>query len=223
MSLRIFETDESARAPKRVSYDTPDFRLKGGIQVNNRPQALSTWAFSTDENKTAESLSGLFGGEIEVLDVDKGDDRQIVSETNSVDVLISGPKALTTQMVLYGLKGPIHRCDGMYSLMDDDKGEPCGCPADFQARKELSRSGKGPSPEIKLRFQLADQPELGMGLYRTGSWTLVRDLPDIEEELEQRAAESDEPIRATLRLEYVSFTTKTGRNVEYYRPVVEFP
>src|SRR5690606_6582002 len=87
MSLRIFETDPDARPKKRTSnYDTPDFRLKGGIQVNGQPQALSTWAFTTDENKTAEYLSNTFGGEIEVLDNEKGDDLQIVSESASVDV-----------------------------------------------------------------------------------------------------------------------------------------
>lgn len=222
MSLRIFETDETARAPKRVQYDTPDFRLKGGLLVNGRPQALSTWAFSTDEKRTAETLADQFGGEIEVLDVEKGDDHQIVTEVASIDVLFEGPKALSSVMVLYGLdRKPIHRCDGMYSLLEDDKGEPCGCPAEFRARKNLAEKGRGPKPEIKLTFQLLDNPELGIGLYRTGSWTLVRDLPEIEEELERRSGNG--PVSARLKLVHVEFETKAGMNVSYYRPVVEFP
>lgn len=222
MSLRIFETDETARAPKRVQYDTPDFRLKGGLLVNNRPVALSTWAFTTDESETADYLAQTFGGEIEVLDVEKGDDQQIVTEAASIDVLLSGPKALSSVMVLYGMdRKPIHRCDGMFSLLDDDKGEPCGCPPEFKARKDRANNGRGPKPEIKLNFQLADNPELGIGLYRTGSWTLVRDLPEIEAELEAR--QGDEPIAAKLKLVHVEFVTNAGMNVSYYRPVVEFP
>lgn len=221
MSLRIFETDPDARPKKRTNYEAPDFRLKGGLMVNGQPQALDTWAFTTDEPATATYLSETYGGEIEVLDVEKGDDQQIVSTSTSVEILITSAKALTTTMVLYGMNGPIHKCDGAYSLLEDEEGEPCGCPASFAERKALARKGRGPSPEIKLRFQLADNPELGTGLYRTGSWTLVKDIPDLEDEIAGHFAHSDEPIRATLKLVLVEFTTKAGMDVKFYRPVVE--
>lgn len=144
-----------------------------------------------------------------------------MTEAASIDILLEGPKALSAVMVLYGMdRKPIHRCDGMYSLLEDDKGEPCGCPAEFKARKNLAEKGRGPKPEIKLTFQLADNPELGIGMYRTGSWTLVRDLPEIEEELGDR--EGNGPIRARLKLVHVEFTTNAGQNVSYHRPVVEF-
>lgn len=221
MSLRIFETDPDARPKKRVNYDTPDFRLKGGLMVNGQPQALSTWAFSTDESATSSYFAETYGGEVEVLDVEKGDDQLVVTETSSVEVLITSAKSLTTVMVLYGMNGPIHKCDGAYSLLEDEEGEPCGCPAAFAERKALARKGRGPSPEIKLRFQLADNPELGTGLYRTGSWTLVKDIPQLEDDLAAHFAHSDEPIAATLRLEHVEFTTKAGMDVSFYRPVID--
>ncbi|QUH01432.1 hypothetical protein HUO13_11980 [Saccharopolyspora erythraea] len=221
MSLRIFETDPEAAAKKRTGPSfTPDFRLRGGLVANGQPVALSTWAFTTEDPTIAPTFAEKFGGEVEVLDVEKGDDQRIVTETASVDVLIDGPKSLSTVMVLYGMNGPIHKCDGMYSLLEDEEGEPCGCPAGFAERKALAKKGRGPSPEIKLTFQLADAPDLGIGLYRTGSWSLVRDLPEIERELEARAG--DTPIRARLKLVLVEFTTKAGMDVSYHRPVVEF-
>lgn len=222
MSLRIFETDPDARPKKRTFTDAPDFRLRGGLMVNGQPQALNTWAFTTSEPETAAYFADTYGGEIEVLDVEKGDDQLVVTETASVDVLITSAKALKTTMVLYGLNGPIHRCDGMYSLLDDDEeGTPCGCPSSFAERKALARKGRGPSPEIKLTFQLADNPELGIGLYRTGSWSLVKDIPDLEDAIAGHFAHSDEPMRATLKLVLVEFTTKAGLDVSFHRPVIE--
>lgn len=223
MSLRIFETDPDARPKRRTATFNPDFRLRGGIVANGNPQALDTWAFTTDDPTIVSEFAERFGGEVEVLDVEKGDDQRVISETASLDILIEGPKALSSVMVLYGMNGPIHKCDGMYSLLEDEEGDPCGCPASFQERKALARKGRGPGPEIRLTFQLADAPHLGVGQYRTGSWSLARDIPDVEDQLARLAEEANgEMIRARLKLEHVEFTTKAGMDVSFHRPVIEF-
>ena len=142
MSLRIFETDPEARPKKRDRFSSDlVFNLKSGIQVNNAPVALDNWGFTTDDPEVADEIAERFGGEVEELDVAKGDDHRVISETNTLDVLVSGQDALRSRMVLFGMQGIIHECDGMYFLNEEDKGEPCGCPPKLEDRKALAAKG----------------------------------------------------------------------------------
>lgn len=219
MALNIFDAEDAPR-PRDKSRFAADIvgRLKGGFMIGTRPVASETWLFTTDDEDVSTELIGLYGGEVEVLDVERGDDHRLITEVSEIKVTLDSPGDLVTRMVQFGPKGPIHTCDGQVFLDGDDKGEPCGCPSSYQDRKALSKSGRGPSPEIRFRLKLVDNPELGYFVYRTSSWTLVADLPQIEKEL---AAVGSELINLTLRLERVEYTTKAGRDVSYVRPVVE--
>lgn len=222
MSLRIYETDPEAKPKKRDRFSSDlVFNLKSGIQVNNAPVALDNWGFTTDDPSVAEVIAQRYGGDIEELDVEKGDDHRVLSTVNTLDVLVAGPDALRSRMILFGMQGVIHECDGMYFLNEEDRGEPCGCPAKLEDRKALAAKGRGPKPSIELRFLLADDPEMGFGRFRTGSWSLVKELADVEDSLQYHAERSDgNPILVRLELERVEYTTKTGRNVSYVRPVI---
>lgn len=223
MSLRVFETDPDAKPRKRDSYGADiTFNLKSGIQENNTPRALDEWGFTTDDPAVIKTLAKMYGGEIEELDVEKGDDLRVLSETKTLDVLVADAGALRSKMILFGIGGPIHVCDGVYFLEGEDKGQECGCPSSMADRKALAKKRRGPSPSIELKFLLADNPELGFGRFRTGSWSLVNDLPDIEDALTEHAEKADgAPILVRLTLERVEYTTKMGRDVSYVRPVID--
>lgn len=64
----------------------------------------------------------------------------------------------------------------------------------LKAKVIMSAPSRVPRPAIELRFTLADHPELGVGRFRTHTWSLVGDLRAIEDYL----ATGPDPNRAPL-------------------------
>ncbi|MGW0523036.1 recombination directionality factor [Crossiella sp. NPDC003009] len=217
MSLRIFETDPDAKPkPRNTFIDDVVGRFRGGMLVGRRPVALSEWRVTTDDPDVADRIAELFGGTAEEWETDRADNRQVMTEVQTVPIVIEQADHLRARMVLLGLQGPVHQCDGMYSLAEDDRGEPCGCPRSLTERKEKAKAGKGPRPDISLKFRLAADQDLGYFLFSSGSWSLVNDLPELESQLTQAGG----PVQAELRIVHVAYTTKSGRDVEYHRPEI---
>lgn len=222
MSLRIYETDpDSKPRPRNKFSDDQVGRFRSGLVVGKMPQALSEWRVTTDDQDVADRIADLFGGTPSEWDTEKADNIEIMTEAKSVKILIEGPKALRQRMALYGNGGAIHVCDGAYFISghpeEEEVGDACGCPRDLQTRKEKAKKGTGPKPDITFWFRLVDEPDLGVFMFKTGSWSI---LPDLEE-IEAKLGDGDGPFEATLALEHVEYTTRGGREVSYHRPVVE--
>ncbi|MBM7770614.1 hypothetical protein JOD54_000818 [Actinokineospora baliensis] len=221
MALRVFETDPDAKPkPRNTFADDLVGRFRSGMLVGRRPQALAEWRVTTDDEDVADRIAATFGGEVSTWDTDKADSFEVLTTTKQVEIVIERAEDLRSRMALFGQGGPIHVCDGAYHITghpeDNAIGQPCGCPRDLQSRKDKSKARTGPSPDIALRFRLADAPDLGVFLMRTGSWSLVNDLETLERVLEQ----GEPPFRAVLELEHVQYTTKGGRDVDYHRPKI---
>ncbi|OKI19284.1 hypothetical protein [Streptomyces sp. CB03911] len=228
MALRIFETDPDAKPKQRVSF-ADDFvgRFRSGRMVGTgrqaRPESLNEWRVTTGDPVVAAKVAELFGGTPGSWDTDSEDSTEILTEAPSVPVIIDSADALTSDMRLYGAMGgePIHWCDGMYFLDEDQKGQPCGCPELLVDRKALAKSGRGPKPAIVLVFRLADAPDLGKFRFRTGSW----DLAKVEHEVKNALDEVGAPARSRLTLEPVEFIAKNGpmkgKTVSYTKPVIK--
>lgn len=218
MALRIFETDpDSAPRPRNTFLDDVVGRFRGGLMQGRRPVALSEWRVTTDDPDVADRIAELYGGTPEEWDTEKADNTQVMTTAATVPIIIEKADDLRSRMALYGLQGPLHLCDGAYSLSEEDKGKPCGCPRSLQERKEKAKAGKGPKPDISLRFRLAADPDLGLFLFGSGSWSLVNDLPELECQL----ADADGPVTADLSLVLVEYTSKkTSKHVEYHRPEI---
>lgn len=219
--LRIYETDPDAKPkPKNQFMNDLVGRFRAGMVVGRLPQALSEWRVTTDDVDVADRIADLYGGTAEEWDTDKSDNTQVLTDAKSVRVIIEKASDLTARMALYGNAGPIHVCDGAYFVEGhpetEDIGEACGCAHQLAKRKEKAKAGTGPKPDIKLRFRLADDPELGIFMFSTGSWTLVEDL----ESLSRGLADADGPVKAELNLKLVEYTTKGGRDVSYHRPEI---
>ncbi|MFE5093251.1 hypothetical protein ACFRCI_23540 [Streptomyces sp. NPDC056638] len=228
----IWETDPDAK-PKERQFST-DYvgRFRSGRLVGKQPESLNDWRVTTGDPVVAAKISELLGGVSEEWDTEKEDNLEILTNSASVDIIIESSDSLDASMKLFGMSGLVHHCDGVkYLSPDEDKGEPCGCPAAFQDRKDKAKTGRGPKPSVDLTFKLADAPELGLFRFNSGSWELVKVLHNVIADIDKAGgreyADDDtvtvkgSAVRATLAIENVSYTTKAGRDVSYNKPVIK--
>lgn len=68
-----------------------------------------------------------------------------------------------------------------------------------------------------LRFRLSDLPEAGTFQLVSTSWEFAEALPSLERALNEAGG----PALCVLRYELVEFTTRSGVEVSYRKPVVE--
>ncbi|MFJ8001208.1 hypothetical protein ACIQ7D_29520 [Streptomyces sp. NPDC096310] len=141
----------------------------------------------------------------------------MLTSRESVRVLLDGPDAVAAHMVLRGSAGLIHHGDGVEFLSPaEKKGRPCGCPPLLEDRKLAAKAMRGPTPSVDITFQIAAAPELGAFHFMTGSWQMAAQLSDLTDALER----VDGPAVCDLTMEFVVYTTKTGRGICCRKPVV---
>lgn len=215
MAFRIFDVDSSEA--KSASSDDMVGRFRSGHQINGRPLALSQWRVTGADPVALETVREIMGGEEAPGKWDTKSDEtyEVFTTSTSVEIILDGPRAVKTGMVLWGRKGKIRECDGVSQT--DEGSSDCVCPSDLKERKEGAKQGTACEPSIQIYFKLALNPELGKFKFFTGSWTMAREIYKAEE----RLAQIDGPAHATLSLELVSFVTKDGKEVTYTKPVLE--
>jgi hypothetical protein len=226
MALRIFDTDPDAKPKERVAkaeYERPVFQFRSGMTVFNKktkkndPVSLANWRVLTDDPSVAEGVSELLGGAVEEYDQTKAMHLHVLTTSPSVEVVINGSKAIEDKLIQWGQGVPIHECDGEFSLLAEDKGEPCGCPSLMSERKDLAKRRRGPSPSINVTFRLAGAGyELGAGRLIATAWSLAEVIHQVKDALD--AVEGEALCR--LELEHVEYTNKAGIDVSYRKPVI---
>lgn len=231
MALKIFGDETGENAPKKRGTFQDDVvgRFRSGYVENDRPVALSDWRVTTGDPEVADKLVALLGAPkgVEKWETKGEDGLEVFTETTEVEILLDGSKALRQDMVLYGRKGIIRVSDGeTITYPDEDKGQPDPqAGQSFKERKAEAKKGVGAEPRIQLYFRLADEPDLGIFKFQSGSWSLVSDLSyhEVEEELAD-LSEDGSKVRATLALEEVSFVAKNGpragETVRYTKPTL---
>jgi hypothetical protein len=227
MALRIFDTDPDAKPkPKpKTTYERPAFQFRSGMQVFNKqtkrndPVSLANWRVLTDDPAVAQGISELLGGTPDEYDPTKAMHLHVLTESPAVEIVIAGSKAIEDKLILWGAGGPAHECDGEFSLLPDDKGEPCGCPRTMAERKDLARRRppRGPSPSINVTFRLAGAGyELGAGKLIATAWSLAEVIHEVKDALDQVDGEA----LCRLEIEHVEYTTKDGQPREFRKPVI---
>ncbi|GAA0660257.1 hypothetical protein GCM10010193_08990 [Kitasatospora atroaurantiaca] len=219
MAIRIFETDPDARPKGNQFADDVVARFHSGRQVDNIPVALPHWRITTGDPEAAQAVAQLFGG-TPVTDEESAAENNIEVQTGKAKVLvvIDGPESVTSDMKLWNSGTLVHHCDGVEFLSPDDLvGRPCGCPILMEDRKAAHKRKMGPGPSIAVTFKLADDPELGKFRFQTGSWKLAEVLHELDNSLSRVGG----PALAELTIELVEYTTKKGRDVSYFKPVVK--
>ncbi|MFE3409434.1 hypothetical protein ACFXMT_14190 [Streptomyces mirabilis] len=220
MGLRIFETDPDAKPQEREEYKRPEyaFQFRTGMQVNKKPVSLAKWRVLAAGQDTANGIAELMGGEAREFDATKEHDWVIMTDSESVEIVLSGADAIEEKLIQWAGPGlPIHECDGVYSLMQDDLGELCGCPATLKERKEKHRKKKGPGPGIVVTFRLAGLGyELGVGRWIATSWLFAEVVHEVKEALDQINGEA----LCRLEIEKVEYTKDDGELVSFKKPVI---
>jgi len=226
MALNIWDLEDAPKPTTNTSFANDIVgHFKGGYQENGRPVASETIVATTDDPTVAERLAELLGGDIEELDVDRGDDHRIVTESTSVEMIVDGPDALSSRFALYGQAGLVFATDGTKitegeGFTGEGVGEDWqGRPSTLELWKKQANAGRAPKPDIRLRGRMAADPDLGQFVYRTSGWSLVRDLPALEEQL-AKASEAAEggPVSVTLTFERVTIKRGQYAGREYTRP-----
>lgn len=227
MALRIFGTDPETQPKPRQSFaDDVVGRFRSGYQINNRPATLTKWRITTGDPKVAEEVYDLYGGDAPQKWEAKGeDDLEIFTASEEIAIVLDGPKAIRQQMVLWGRSGKLIQ-SGDGETLSDGTPDP-DAELSFQERKKKGQDGIGPVPQIEVYFRLADNPDLGIFKFQTGSWSLAQDLvrDDTEQDIADYSADSESgKVRATLKLEEVSFVAKNGdragQTITYVKPVL---
>ncbi|MFE5896867.1 hypothetical protein ACFQ67_05515 [Streptomyces sp. NPDC056488] len=217
MALRIFETDPDAMPKGGFSDDTVG-RFHSGRSVNGIPEALSEWKVSTGDPEVAAAIAQLMGGKPVETDAQSENFIEIFTDAKRVKVVLSGPDAISSDMKLWNGNVLIHHCDGVEFLSPEtDRGKACGCPRLMEDRKAAAKAKRGPSPSISVLFRLAEDYDLGLFRFQTGSWKLAEVLHEIGNALDKVKGEAF----AELALELVEYTTKKGRDVSYLKPTVK--
>ncbi|MBZ4319545.1 hypothetical protein JNW98_09225 [Streptomyces sp. SCA2-4] len=203
--------------PRTTFSDDTVGRFHGGKAENGIPVALSEWRVTTGDPDVAAAIAQLMGGTPVETDSTSENYIEILTTTKKMKVVLSGAAAISSDMKLWNGSSLIHHCDGVEFLSpDEDRGKACGCPALLEDRKAAAKSKRGPSPSISVTFRLADDYDLGMFRFQTGSWKLTEVLHDVENALDRQGGEA----LCELALELVEYTTKRGRDVSYTKPVI---
>ncbi|MEU5974283.1 hypothetical protein [Streptomyces sp. NPDC047315] len=217
MGIRIFETDPDAM-PKGTFSDDTVGRFHSGRSVNNVPEALAEWKVTTGDPDVAEVIAALMGGTPEMTDSTSENFIEVLTTTKRVRVVLSGPDAISADMKLWNGSNLIHHCDGVdYLSPEEDKGKACGCPPLMEDRKADAKTKRGPAPSISVCFRLAENYNLGIFRFQTGSWKLAEVLHEIGNALDKVGGEAE----AELSIELVEYTTTRGRDVSYLKPVIK--
>ncbi|MEU8622559.1 hypothetical protein [Streptomyces sp. NPDC048623] len=113
---------------------------------------------------------------------------EVLTRCDRVPVLLYGREAVSLRMVMRGAGETFHVCDGTRFLEPAGAfGSLCGCPASLADRRAAAQAGRGPTPEVRIDFRLADLPELGVFDLVSASWELAAELPALATALDAAA------------------------------------
>ena len=210
--VRVFDVDP-AEAEKAKKFESSDLvgRFRSGAQVNGRPMALTEWRVTTGDPDIADSIAEAFGGTPAEWETKTEENLEVYTETGSIPIVLDGPSAVKTGMVLWGRKGKVRECDGV----TQKDGSACVCPQTVKERKEAAQAGSGCDPSIMIFFRLADHPELGKFRFITGSWSMLKEISKAQDALDEIGG----PAEAVLKLEHVEFESN-GQKRAFTKPVL---
>lgn len=195
-------------------------RFRSGHQINNRPVSLKEWRVTTGEPEVAQAVAERLGGEVETWETKGEDNLETFTSASSVDILLEdGVNSIDARMLVWarGAKRIVVCHDDVY----DTEGGPFECnEGGYRTRAEHDEQGHVCEPNIKVRFRLADDPDLGVFEFQTGAWSLASQIGYIYSDIED--ADTDgEGVTATLALEAVEFTSQDGKPRKFTKPVIK--
>lgn len=209
----IFNPD--APRAKRSFADDIVGRFRSGYQVNGRPAALTEWRVTTDDQEVADYISETYeGDEPQTWETKGDDDIEVFTKTEKVDVILSGESAIEARMVIWarGQKRLV-TCDGTVAETD---GKPHECNiGGFTSKREHEEQEHVCEPNVQVVFRLADNPDLGLFKFQTGSWSMATAIHKAIGDFAKHGHEA----RGTLALEVVEYESG-GSTRRFTKPVL---
>ena len=217
----IFQPRERVR--QRASQGDTVGRFRSGYQMNDRPVALDDWRVTTGDPEVADQVNELLGGDEPQEWEAKGEDNiEVFTTASQVKIILDDEKAIDARMIVWPPRGQdkFLVCGG--EVYETENRRPYECTdGDYSTKAEHDEQDHICKPQIKIRFRLADAPEMGHFEFHTGSWSLTSDIGAEIGELYDVIADNDGgPALATLTLEPVSYTDNKGKKREFTKPVL---
>ena len=217
----IFQPRERVR--QRASQGDTAGRFRSGYQMNDKPHALGEWRVTSGDPEVTDAIQEILGGDEAQEWETKGEDNlEVFTTSDSVEILLDDEDAIDARMVVWPQRGKdkMFVCGGEPFEVDENR-RPFECEeGDYTTRAEHDEQGHVCEPQIKIRFRIADAPDLGYFEFRTGSWSMTSDIGGEIGALEDALEDGDGPVAATLHLEPVEFTNNKGKLIQFTKPVL---
>jgi hypothetical protein len=187
-------------------------QFRGGYVNGRTPVSLDEWRVLTEDRNVAGRVAELLGGEPQEIEREGKDPQyEVFTQAAEVPVIIDNAEAVQTEMVLRDREFKVvYKTDGAVIIEGDDLGEPDpGYGLAEAERKDKSKKGLVPGPEVTVYFRLAADPELGIfRFFKTDAWRIDKALN--RSSFYDKLDDADGPIKATLARTPQSFVAKNG-------------
>ena len=197
-------------------------RIRIGQQVasgngRKRPDKLEHFRLTSPSKALIESAAEAFGGTVAAWTSPAGSQWEVVTTTDTLDVVLLPDMALTQWNELWKGGGCERRCDGDRETLSD---KPCMCPAEPAARRELAAKGLACKPTTRLSVMLPALPDIGIWRLETHGWYGATELLG---SLHIAGLSGESAVRARLRLEQRETKRPGQPTMRYGVPVLELP
>ena len=189
------------------------FRI--GLVLDDRPYILTTWVVVTTSDRIAGQIARLLGGEPRASRDADNVTYEVVTQATVVDIVLGGPAAIETAMVLRDGDKLLAICDGRACRSEEGQ-HPCECPVMLAARRRASGNGHGCEPATRIYFRLACCPALGSFTFSSGSWSVAEQAAGLVLALSSDGG----PTHACLALERNSWRSSAAGEIYHTRPTL---
>lgn len=168
-------------------------RIRIGQQVpttggRTRPEKLTTFRLTSSDKRRIEQAAALFGGKVEAWEAPAGPQWQVITTSDSLEVIIPpSDLSFSQNYELWSAGGAQRRCNGVTEQISQ---QPCRC--DPEARECDIHS--------RLSVLIRDLPGLGVWRLDTSGWYAAKELAGAVQII-QLAAGVGTLLPARLRLE----------------------
>lgn len=184
-----------------------------------RPAKLDTWRITSPSRPIVDELARIHGGEVEAWASPDGPQWEVVTNTDTLDVVVPpGDYALSQWNEQWSVGGCQRRCDGYTETLT---GLACMCPADGAERRALAAKGEACKPTTRLIVIVPEAPDLGAFLLETHGFYAAVELAGTFDVLRMTAAPGA-MIRARLRIDQ-RHRIVDGQTIRWAVPVLETP
>lgn len=188
----------------------------GAKGAKGNPTKLDSFRLTSKSRDALDAAAAVYGGKVTAWSSPDGDAYELLTDTNTLDVVIPPGNALSQWYEMWSGAGCQRRCDGQTETIS---GRPCLCPADQTQRTELSARGQACRPTTRLSVILPNVKSVGIWRLESHGYHAAVELAGIAELLQQVSA-TDKYLPATLRLEQRS-ARRNGKLSRFAVPVLE--